>query len=224
MTHLRFERVVKEYGELRSVVRVLDGVSVAISPGEFVAVCGRKGAGKTTMLRLAAGLEQPSAGRTLYLERDLTELKGNERMEFRAQVGALFEPMWPSRRATVLEYVSHPLRRQRMERLEAELRASEILRDVGLQGRSDHRAEGMSIGELQRAAIGRVLALRPSLLLADAPASELDPRHRRELYRRLRAISWRDGMTVVLTEREPSAVDVADRVFEIEEGRLNRLA
>lgn len=181
---------------------VLRGVSLAIAPGESLAVTGMSGAGKSTLLHILGGLDRPTAGRVLYRGRDLYALGDRERSAIRAQkIGFVFQAYHLLPELTVLENVLLPglsahgafLRGARLR-----ARAAELLARVGLADRTAHRPNELSGGEQQRAALARALMNGPELLLADEPTGNLDSKTGDDVLRYLFDLAAERGLTLVL--------------------------
>ncbi len=196
----------------------LDSVSLAIAAGEFVALLGASGCGKTTLLRIAAGFTAPDAGRVILDGRDATALPPGEReMGFVFQSYALF----PTK--TAAENIGFPLRVAGRHRREAAARVAEVAELCGiaeLLGRYPHELSG---GQQQRVALARAVAPAPRLLLLDEPLAALDARIRHRLRDEIRGLTDRLGMTALyVTHDQEEALAIADRVVVMREGRIEQ--
>jgi len=202
-------------------LRVLAGVDLIVMPGEAVAIVGASGAGKSTLLHLLGGLDSPTSGvvevggvrLNALSERELALLR-NERIGFVFQFHHLL------REFTAAENVAMPLLIGGSSRRQALSRARELLDEVGLGGRLEHRPNELSGGEQQRVAVARALVARPLLLLADEPSGNLDTQsseHLHELFFRLRA---KHRLAMVIATHNRELADRADRVLLVRDGRL----
>ncbi len=201
-------------------VRAVDGVSLAVAPGEFVAIYGPSGSGKTTLLELIAGLQRPDGGTVLVDDRDVFALSSRERDEYRLrQLGIIGQPhnLIPGARA--IENAS--LKLWLSNKREARRTVEPLLDRLGLGDRLQHRTEQLSMGERQRVLIAMALATGPKLVLADEPTGTLDTQRTREVLGLLREVCRERRAAVVLATHDPQAVAFADQVHELRDGRLH---
>ena len=217
--------VVKSFGSGSTEVRALRGVSLAIAPGELVAVMGPSGCGKSTLLHLAGGLEQPSAGRVLLHGRDLGDLDAAGRAALRrTEVSFVFQRLNLLASLTALENVSLPLELDGVGAREARDRAREALVAVGLDsgtvGRLDRYPDEFSGGQQQRIAIARAIVGRQRVLLCDEPTGALDVATADSVIELLAGLPQRFGTTVVLVTHEPRFASWADRVVFLRDGEV----
>src|SRR5437588_9950651 len=172
----------KHYRQGEHVVKALDGVTLAGAPGEFVAVVGRSGSGKTTVLDLVGLLARPTSGRIVLDGQDTEELRDSQRADLRAQkIGFIFQSFNLLPTYSALDNVMLPLRYSGSNGKAGRQRALELLEMVELGNRGHHRPDQLSGGEQQRVAIARSLVNRPSLVLGDEPTGELDTEQSAEL-------------------------------------------
>lgn len=201
-------------------VHALQGVSLDILPGEYVAIVGPSGSGKSTLLQLAGGLDAPSAGTVELLGRRLAGLPDGELTRLRLHhIGFIFQRFHLLPVLTARENVELPMSEAGVPPRERRARALELLAYVGLAARAEHRATQLSGGEMQRVAIARALANRPALLLADEPTGELDAATGAEilaLFRRLVA----DGTTLAVVTHDERLAAEAHRVVHMLDGRI----
>jgi ABC-type lipoprotein export system ATPase subunit len=196
-------------------------VSLTVAPGEFLALIGRSGSGKTTLLNLIAGLDRPTEGEVALdgrridrmSERELTELR-------RKELGFVFQSFGLLPLLSAVENVELPLRIAGVGPGERSRRAREALQAVGLSRRAGHRPYELSGGEQQRVAIARAIATNPRLILADEPTGELDSTTARAIFDLLRGIARDQHITVVSCTHDRIVMELADRVEELEDGRL----
>lgn len=214
--------LVKTYEHGRT--RALDGVSVEIFSGEFVAICGPSGSGKSTLLNLIGALDKPDSGKLCVAGEDLTRGRG-DLADFRARtIGFIFQlhNLIPS--LTALENVLIPTLELNHSRREAHARAWELLERVGLADRAHRRPPELSGGERQRVAVARALVNNPKIVLADEPTGSLDSKTEKHVLDLLRELHAERGVTVILVTHDPRVAQSADRVIELWDGRVRALA
>ena len=210
---------------------VVDSLDLAVKPREKLAIIGPSGSGKTTILRLAMGLERPSAGwiridgqYLWHTERNGALIAAGERQARRARraVGMVFQQFNLFPHMTALQNVTEPLIHVlALKRSEAHDRASDLLTRVGLATHFDHRPAQLSGGQQQRVAIARSLALRPKLMLFDEVTSALDPELVGEVLNVIRDLAHTTSMAMMIVTHEISfAADIADRVLMFDHGRI----
>jgi putative ABC transport system ATP-binding protein len=220
------EHVTRHYAMGQTRIRAVDGVSLTIAPGEFVALLGSSGSGKSTLLNLLAGLDRPSSGRVAVLGQDLGSMNSAELSRHRNQtVGMIFQSFNLLPRMTVFENVELPLRLAETPRSERPARVREALARVGLSARLHHRPGELSGGEQQRVAIARAVVNRPRVLLADEPTGNLDSRTGEEIMGLLHSINRPDGndepaTVVMVTHERPLAERYAERLITLADGRI----
>lgn len=205
-----------------SLIRAVDGISLTIAQGKFVALLGQSGSGKSTLLNLLAGLDRPTSGSVRVQGRDLGKLSPLEMAQYRRNdVGMVFQAFHLIPSMTITENVELPLRFAEVERSERTLRVRESLERVGLGQRLEHRPSQLSGGEQQRVSIARALVNRPSLLLADEPTGNLDSRTGEEILNLIRNVSLSLGMTVVMVTHERALAErFAQRLIFLGDGKL----
>jgi putative ABC transport system ATP-binding protein len=220
---LRAEGLVKVFGSGRTAVRAVDGVDLAADAGEITLVMGPSGSGKTTLLTLIGGLLRPTEGHVVVAGTELGGLGPRALAHVRRRaVGFVFQTFNLLETLSAQENVEIALNVAGVTGAAAHQRASELLVAAGLEGRLDSRARDLSGGEKQRVSIARALANRPRLLLADEPTANLDSRHGREVMELLRGLAKEQGCGVVAVSHDARLVAVADRVLELEDGRIVR--
>jgi len=215
------DNVCRYYTMGNSVIRAVDGVSLRIARGEFVALLGQSGSGKSTLLNLLAGLDRPTSGSVLVAGRDLSRLSSEELARYRRHdVGMVFQAFHLIPTMTIAENIELPMRFAEIERAERTQRVRESLERVGLGHRVEHRPSELSGGEQQRVSIARALANRPSLLLADEPTGNLDTTNGRMVLELLIALNRREGTTLVLVTHDQQVSEQADRRITLRDGRV----
>ena len=216
------QNVTRFYPMGDSLIRAVDGVSLGIEPGEFVALLGQSGSGKSTLLNLIAGLDRPTSGSVLVHNRDLGKMTSEELARYRRNdVGMVFQAFHLIPSMTITDNVELPMRFAEVDRDERAQRSRESLERVGLGKRLDHRPSQLSGGEQQRVSLARALVNRPRLLLADEPTGNLDSRTGEDILNLIRDISLSMGMTVIMVTHERLlAVRFAQRFIFLADGKL----
>ncbi len=202
-------------------VTAVDGVTLQIPPGQFIALVGRSGSGKTTLLNLMAGLDKPTSGKILFEGEDLTEMGEKELTEIRRhKVGFVFQAFGLLPLLSAFENVELPLRISGYGVREREERTREALGIVGLVPRANHRPYELSGGEQQRVAIARAIVTRPPLILADEPTGELDSTNAQSIFGLFREMVETHGITVVAATHDSTLLAMADQVNEMRDGSI----
>lgn len=205
-------------------ITVLNGVNLQVSRGDMVAVVGASGAGKSTLLHLLGALDKPTQGAVRIAGESLTGRSDDELSKLRnASVGFVFQFHHLLREFTALENVMMPLRIAGCDEAQARRRATELLDRMGLGGRAHHRPAQLSGGEQQRTAVARALAADPSVLLADEPSGNLDHGNSERLHDLFAQLTREMEIAMVVVTHNRSLAARADRVLQLEEGRLSRI-
>ena len=209
---------VYEMGDVQ--VRALDGVSVDVDRGEFVAIMGPSGSGKSTLMNLIGCLDTPSAGTYRLNEQEVSRLDDDELARIRnKEIGFVFQTFNLLSRTSALENVEVPLVYAGVPRHERHRRAKEMLEQVGLGDRMHHQPNELSGGQRQRVAVARALVNRPSILLADEPTGNLDSRTGEEIMQLFDELN-RNGNTIVLVTHEEDIARHARRVVRLRDGKV----
>ena len=212
----------KHYQMGASIVRALDGVTLTVEQGEFLALLGTSGSGKSTLLNLVAGLDRPTDGSLRIFDQDLARMSSAElSLHRRRNVGIIFQSFNLVSTMSAAENVALPLMFADVARAERDAEAARLLDTVGLADRRQHRPRELSGGEQQRVAIARALANKPHLLLADEPTGNLDSRTSREIMELLKELNERDGKTIVMVTHDSSiAAQYAHRTVTMLDGTI----
>jgi putative ABC transport system ATP-binding protein len=210
----------KHYAMGSSIVRALDGVSLAVEQGEFVALLGTSGSGKSTLLNLIAGLDRPTDGSLRIFDRDLARMSNAELSLHRRQnVGIVFQSFNLIATMTAHQNVTLAMMFGGVPRPVRDTAATALLESVGLGGRQRHRPRELSGGEQQRVAIARALANAPHLLLADEPTGNLDSQTSREIMNVLAELNRRERKTIIMVTHDPAlAAAYAQRTVTLLDG------
>jgi ABC-type lipoprotein export system ATPase subunit len=218
---LALKDLVKVYGEGESAVRALDGIDLAVHPGEFVAVMGASGSGKSTAMNILGFLDVATSGSYRFRGSEVTELDRDQRALLRRHfVGFVFQGFNLMARSSALENVELPLVYRREGRAARHQAAGEALELVGLSDRAHHAPSELSGGQQQRVAIARALVTKPSLLLADEPTGNLDTKRGTEIMELLVDLNRRQGLTIVMVTHDPHIARFASRIVEFQDGRI----
>src|SRR6201993_1135637 len=205
-------------------LRVLNGVDLALRPGEIVALVGPSGAGKSTLLHVAGLLERPDGGAVLIGGEDCGNLSDERRTLLRrSEIGFVYQFHHLLPEFTALENVMLPQMVRGLSKREANLRASEILRYLGLEGRLEHRPTELSGGEQQRVAIARAVANAPRILLADEPTGNLDPRTSDRVFSALTQLVRASGLAAIIATHNMDLAARMDRRVTLRDGQVVEL-
>ena len=212
--------VTKRYELGKTTVEALRGVTMAVAPGEFVALMGPSGSGKSTLLQLLGGLDQPTTGSIVFEGADISHLSDAQATKLRRErTGFVFQAFNLIPLLNVRENIELPFTIAGGQR-DAKDRVRQAMEMVELTGKEDHRPDQLSAGEQQRVAVARALVTRPSVLLADEPTGNLDYTNSGELLDALWRSSEQVGQTIVLVTHDARAAAYADRVLVIGDGRI----
>jgi putative ABC transport system ATP-binding protein len=222
VTVLEAREVTKSFRSGGGTVTAVDGVTMTVSDGEFVAIVGRSGSGKTTLMSMLGALERPTSGMIFVDGQDITQLGPGELVHYRGRkIGFVFQSYNLVPNLTSTENVMLPMEFIGVGRSERRKRAMQLLEQVELTGAKQRRKPGrLSGGEQQRVAIARALANQPSIILADEPAGNLDSQTSSTIIELLRGLSRSEGTTVIVVTHDGTIADQADRVLQLEDGRL----
>ncbi len=220
MAGVELDQLTKHYKRGGEVIRALDGVSVTIDPSQFVAVVGRSGSGKTTMLDLIGLLLRPTSGQLVIDGVDTGKLSDSQRAHMRAvNVGFVFQEYNLLPTLNVVENVMMPLRYVRGHK-DGPSRAHDLLTKVGLGDRLKHRPSELSGGQQQRVAIARSMINRPSIILLDEPTGAVDTETADQLVALLKQINHDEGVTIVVVSHDLDLAAQAERRIRLKDGKV----
>lgn len=217
---IHLENIIRNFFLGQQLVKVLKNISLDISRNEYVALMGPSGSGKSTLMNLIGCLDTPTSGKYMLNGRDISQLSDNELAEIRnKEIGFVFQTFNLLPRATALENVSLPLVYAGYSAAERKKRATEVLEQVGLADRMDHRPNQLSGGQRQRVAVARALVNRPSIILADEPTGNLDTKTSLEIMKLIKDIHTA-GNTVIVVTHEEQIAEQAERIIRLRDGMV----
>jgi putative ABC transport system ATP-binding protein len=215
------DHISKKYNEYGVIVNALDGVSLKIFTGEFVSIIGPSGSGKSTLLHCMGLLDRPTSGRLLIDEKDTTKISGKEIAHFRGEkLGFVFQNYNLIPRLTVLENVLLPGLIMQKDPIKLEKKAKELLKDVGIIHRANHKGIHLSGGEQQRVAIARALINDPVLILADEPTGALDTESSKEIMNILCEMNKKRNVTIIFVSHDIHIASYGKRTIVIKDGKV----
>ena len=221
MKIIETNNLTKVYNSTVVPVRALNEVSLAFSEGEFTAIVGPSGSGKTTLLNIVGGLDKPTSGEVIIDGVDITGMKESKLIDFRLHnIGFVFQSYNLLPVLTARENVSFIMLLQKEKREMMELRAEELLRQVGLEDKMDVRPSKLSGGQQQRVAVARALASRPRFILADEPTANLDTESAFNLLDIMQQLNREEGITLNFSTHDQRVIDRARRIVTLVDGAV----
>lgn len=219
MEILKTEHLTKVYGSGENAVRALDGISLSVEQGEFVAVVGTSGSGKSTLLHMLGGLDRPTSGTVTVDGQDIFSLKDEALTIFRRRkIGFIFQAYNLVPVLNVYENIVLPIELDG-EEIKKEF-VDKVIGTLGLDGRLDALPNQLSGGQQQRVAIARALAAAPAIILADEPTGNLDSRTSQDVLSLLKVTSQKFTQTIVMITHNEEIAQMADRIIRIEDGHI----
>ncbi len=222
MDILEVQNLCKTYGKGEAQVRALDNVSFSVGKGEFIAIVGESGSGKSTLLNVVGALDNPTSGKVLIDGKDIFSMPEKKLTVFRRQnIGFIFQSFNLIPELNVEQNITFPLLLdyQKPDQKYVE----ELLEILGLKERRKHLPSQLSGGQQQRVAIGRALAARPAIIMADEPTGNLDSKNSQEVITLLKSMSAKYRQTILMITHNENHADATDRVLRMTDGRLKDL-
>ncbi|MBT8245970.1 MAG: ABC transporter ATP-binding protein [Winogradskyella sp.] len=215
---IEIKNIIRDFKLGQETVHILKGIDLDIKRGEYVAIMGPSGSGKSTLMNLLGCLDTPTAGSYLLNGKDVSQMTDDELADIRnTEIGFVFQTFNLLPRTTALDNVALPMIYAGQSKKAREERASEVLTDVGLADRMDHKPNQLSGGQRQRVAVGRALVNKPSIILADEPTGNLDSKTGTEIMSLFDEIHSR-GNTVIMVTHEEDIAAHAKRVIRLRDG------
>ena len=218
---IRLQDVRKEYVVGDSHIHALDGVSLTVSPGEFVCISGRSGSGKSTMLNMLAGLEKPTSGEIVILDKHIENMSESARIRFRRQyIGFVFQSYNLMPQYTAVENVELPLMLRGIGKRERRKQAFAVMEQVGIVSHAEHKPSELSGGQQQRVGIARALITKPPIVFADELTGNLDTKTSAEIMDLLTGLFRSSGTTFMLVSHDPDMSRYTDRTIHLLDGKI----
>jgi len=216
---LELQDIYLNYKTENSLVEVIKGVNLKINSGENVAVVGKSGSGKTSLIMLIAGLEKVTSGKIIFEDQDISAYSEDELADLRkTKIGIVFQSFYLIPNYTALENVSLVLEINKIEN--AQKKSAELLDQFGLKDRLNHFPSQLSGGEQQRVAIARSIILSPKLILADEPSGNLDSENSKLIIQLLFKYSKQNNSSLILVTHDQSIAKECDKIIEIKDGKI----
>ena len=219
MSILIAEHLKKYYGEGETLVKALDDVSLQVERGEFVSVIGTSGSGKSTLLHMLGGLDNPTEGKVIIDDKDISDLKGDDLCIFRRRkIGFIFQSFNLVPSITVYENIVLPIKLDG-KKVDKEF-VDNVIETLGLSSKLNRIPSKLSGGQQQRVAIARALASKPAIILADEPTGNLDSKTSQDVLGLLKTTGKKFNQTIVMITHNDEIAQMADRTIRIEDGHI----
>mgnify|MGYP000878515744 FL=1 len=219
-TILKSENITKSYHKTKQgKIEVLKNVSLSIEPNKITVIVGASGAGKSTLLHILSGLDIPDSGKVIVKETEISTLKDKELSKFRNKnIGFIFQFHHLLPEFTALENAIMPMLIDGVTYSKAEKRGLELLKNLGLENRIDHKPAELSGGEQQRVAVARAMANNPDIIFADEPTGNLDTANSEIMHQIFNDLKLKEKKTLLIVTHNPNLVSIADTVIEMKDG------
>lgn len=218
---IEIRNIIRDFPLGQETVHVLKGIDLDIESGDYIAIMGPSGSGKSTLMNLLGCLDTPTSGSYILNGKDVSKMSDDELAEIRNhEIGFVFQTFNLLPRTTALENVALPMIYAGMSKKDRTKRAEEVLKDVGLADRMDHKPNQLSGGQRQRVAVGRALVNNPSIILADEPTGNLDSKTSEEIMDLLDDIH-KNGNTVIVVTHEEDIAAKAHRIIRLMDGMID---
>lgn len=222
MAILETDNVIKQYKQYDETVTAVNRVSINVEDGEFIAIIGSSGSGKSTFLNLCAGLDRPNAGSIKIRGNDITKMKSDELSRFRGNfTGFIYQKHNLIPQLTAYENILIPTIMCNREEFRYEEHLKKLIKTLNLENRLNHLPSELSGGQQQRVAIARAMINRPQILFADEPTGNLDRENADEVLELLLATKEQMGQTLLMVTHDLTIADKADKIYKMDNGRLS---
>ena len=223
MEVVKIENITRVYQIGKVETQALRGVNLSIMNGEFTALVGPSGSGKTTLLQMIGCLDQPTSGRVIINNKDVTTLNRNQRADMRrGTIGFIFQFFALIPTLTTYENVEMPLLLNGHTAKERHERVMELLKAVDLTDRANNRPDQLSGGQQQRVAIARALSAKPSMILADEPTANLDTENGKQVMEIMQKLNQETGVTFIFATHDPRVMSYAKRIVTLHDGMIEK--
>src|SRR3972149_1906180 len=222
-TILKTEKLCKIYSMGKRKVHALQGLTLQVAKGEFIAIMGSSGSGNPTLLNMLGCLDKPTSGKIILDQTDVASLHEKKLCEIRRnKIGFVFQTFNLLPYLNALENVELAMEFSKKPKAERKTKARELLQMGGLSGRENHRPNRLSAGEQQRVAIARALANDPSIILADEPTGNLDTKNKYEIVRLLASLNINQGTTIIMVTHDSHMASHTERLLLLDDGRITK--
>lgn len=219
MSILEAKDLKKYYGKDETLVKALDGVSLNVEKGEFVSIIGTSGSGKSTLLHMLGGLDNPTSGKVIVDDKDISDLKGDELCIFRRRkIGFVFQSYNLVPSISVYENIVLPIKLDG-KKVDKDF-IDNVIDTLGLKEKVNVLPSKLSGGQQQRVAIARALAAKPAIILADEPTGNLDSKTSQDVLGLLKTTGRKFNQTIMIITHNDEIAQMADRIIHIEDGRI----
>lgn len=219
MSILVAEHLKKHYGKGETLVKALDDVSLQVERGEFLSIIGTSGSGKSTLLHMLGGLDNPTEGKVIIDDKDISDLRGDELCIFRRRkIGFIFQSFNLVPSISVYENIILPIQLDG-KKVDKEF-VDNVIETLGLEGKLNRIPSKLSGGQQQRVAIARALASKPAIILADEPTGNLDSKTSQDVLGLLKTTGKKFNQTIVMITHNDEIAQMADRTIRIEDGHI----
>lgn len=218
---IQIENLVKSYDIDEREIEVLKGINLSIDQGKFVSIQGPSGSGKSTLLNMMGGIDRPSSGQIIVNNRNIAQFNDEEMAHYRnKEIGFVFQAFHLEPTYTALENVILPMVFAGVDKKERETRAHQVLDEVGLKDRKDHKPTKLSGGEKQRVCIARAIVNNPGLLLADEPTGNLDTKTGQVIIDLLKRLNQEKDYTIVMVTHDLRVAEQTDGIINLKDGKM----
>ena len=221
MGNIKTKNIVKEFGDKKNKVRVLDDINIEIKDGEFVSLMGPSGSGKSTLLYLIGGLDKPTSGKVFINDKDISKLSDNEMSKLRRRdIGFVFQFYNLVQNLTVEENIMLPVVMNGEKESNYKERLDYILKTIGLEDKRKSLPKELSGGQQQRVSIARAMILSPSIIFADEPIGNLDSKSGKEVMELFKKINKEEHITILQVTHSEESAKYGSRIIKLKDGKI----